>query len=103
MKNKPASGAGMLSTAVAKPKALGLAPPPAGAVKIRSPLPPPPNDPVAARLGGGHGSALNVAQDNSRHSSDALSDLSQLEVCTVFCNWSRASMSFHSPFFPFHM
>ncbi|XP_057798124.1 uncharacterized protein At1g03900 [Salvia miltiorrhiza] len=84
VKNKPSSGAGMLSTAglssaVAKPKALGLAPPPAGAVKIRSPLPPPPNDPVAARLSGGHGSALNVAQENSRRSSDALSDLSQLE------------------------
>lgn len=64
------------ASVAAKPKALGLAPPPAGGVKIRSPLPPPPNDPVAARI-------TAVVQENSRRSSDPLSDLSQLEVCIL--------------------
>ncbi|PPS07603.1 hypothetical protein GOBAR_AA13028 [Gossypium barbadense] len=54
VKHKPSSGTGMLSAAglsgSGKPKTLSLAPPPSGAGKIRSPLPPPPNDPVAARL-----------------------------------------------------
>ncbi|KAE8701415.1 putative ribosome bioproteinsis protein nop10 [Hibiscus syriacus] len=52
VKRKPSSGTGMLSAAGlsgGKPKPLSLAPPPSGAGKIRSPLPPPPNDPVAAR------------------------------------------------------
>ncbi|KAK8506151.1 hypothetical protein V6N13_002792 [Hibiscus sabdariffa] len=53
VKHKPAGGTGMLSAAGlsgGKPKTLSLAPPPSGAGKIRSPLPPPPNDPVASRL-----------------------------------------------------
>ncbi|KAH6766805.1 non-intrinsic ABC protein 4 [Perilla frutescens var. hirtella] len=85
VKNKASSGAGMLSAAglssglsgAAKPKTLSLAPPPTGAAKIRSPLPPPPNDPAASRMTSvSHG---NAAQENSRRSSDTLSDLSQLE------------------------
>lgn len=87
MKNKPASGTGMLSAAglsggpsgAGNPKtlALGLAPPPSGAGKIRSPLPPPPNDPVAARMT----SASHVGtKDNARRNTDPLSNLSQLEV-----------------------
>ncbi|KAK4418409.1 hypothetical protein Salat_2253700 [Sesamum alatum] len=84
VKNKPSSKTGMLSAAglsgTGKPKPLSLAPPPGGAIKIRSPLPPPPNDAAAARMSSGsHGIALKGAKEDSRHSSDALSDLSQLE------------------------
>lgn len=86
VKNKPASGTGMLSAAglsggpsgAGNPKtlALGLAPPPSGAGKIRSPLPPPPNDPVAARMT----SASHIGtKDNARRNTDPLSNLSQLE------------------------
>lgn len=86
MKPKPSSGTGMLSAAglsgTGKPKTVGLAPPP-GTGKIRSPLPPPPNDPAAARMtSGNHGVGdLKVAKENTRHGSDSLSDLSPLEVC----------------------
>lgn len=85
MKNKPTSGTGMLSAAglsggpsgAGNPKLLGLAPPPSGAGKIRSPLPPPPNDPVAARMtSASHGGA----KDNVRRNTDPLSNLSELEV-----------------------
>ncbi|KAJ7977222.1 Adaptin ear-binding coat-associated protein 1 [Quillaja saponaria] len=58
VKPKPTTGTGMLSAAglttgnsgTGKPKTMCLSPPPTGARKIRSPLPPPPNDPVAARI-----------------------------------------------------
>ncbi|KAI3449790.1 hypothetical protein Pfo_006455 [Paulownia fortunei] len=87
VKNKTSGGAGMLSAAglssgvsgTGKPKTLGLAPPPSGAVKIRSPLPPPPNDAAARMTSASHGIALKGAKENARHSSDTLSDLSQLE------------------------
>lgn len=104
VKNKPASGAGMLSAAglsggaaatekikplsLAPPpvastktrpgsekvKPLSLAPPPAAASgKIRSLIPPPPNDPAAVRMtASGH-------KETTRHSTDAFTDLSQLE------------------------
>lgn len=84
VKPKPSSGTGMLSAAglsgTGKPKTVGLAPPP-GTGKIRSPLPPPPNDPAAARMtSGNHGVGdLKVAKENTRHGSDSLSDLSPLE------------------------
>ncbi|GER50625.1 adaptin ear-binding coat-associated protein 2 [Striga asiatica] len=79
VKNKPSSGAGMLSAA-GKSKTIGLASPPSAAMKIRSPLPPPPNDPAAARMTStNHGGGLNRAKDNSSNSSDFLSDLSQLK------------------------
>ncbi|CAA0815212.1 Uncharacterized protein SHERM_15249 [Striga hermonthica] len=79
VKNKPSSGAGMLSAA-GKSKTLGLASPPSTAMKIRSPLPPPPNDPAAARMTStNHGGGLNRGKDNSSNSSDFLSDLSQLK------------------------
>lgn len=69
-----------------KPKTLSLAPPPGGANKIRSPLPPPPNDPAAARMtSGSHGHdpgpGNNTWNESMRRSADPLSDLSQLEVC----------------------
>ncbi|KAL3531220.1 hypothetical protein ACH5RR_010542 [Cinchona calisaya] len=88
VKNKPSGGTGMLSAAglssglpaTVMPKTLGLAPPPSGAVKIRSPLPPPPNDPAAARMtSGSHVKTLKGPKENARHSPDPLADLSQLE------------------------
>ena len=90
MKPKPSSGTGMLSAAgltggnsgSTKPKALGLAPPPSGAGKIRSPLPPPPNDPVAARMSStSRTTGLMGTNESVRHSTDAFSDISQLKVC----------------------
>ncbi|GLT33063.1 hypothetical protein SLA2020_076820 [Shorea laevis] len=83
VKPKPTSGTGMLSAAglsgglagSAKPKTLGLAPPPSGTGKIRSPLPPPPNDPAAARI---TSSSLEAPKENTRRT-DPLSDFSQLE------------------------
>ncbi|KAI3506869.1 hypothetical protein L1887_21465 [Cichorium endivia] len=97
VKNKPASGAGMLSSAglsgsaagtekikplslapppvarTEKVKPLSLAPPPVSSGKIRSPIPPPPNDPATVRM---TSTSHNVA---SRHSTDAFTDFSQLE------------------------
>lgn len=68
-----------------KPKALSLAPPPTGATKIRSPLPPPPNDPAAVRITStSHGVGLKGPKENARHSTDTLSDFSQLEVLLHF-------------------
>ncbi|OVA13655.1 Adaptin ear-binding coat-associated protein 1 NECAP-1 [Macleaya cordata] len=86
VKNKPASGTGMLSAAglsggasgSGKPKPLGLAPPPTGAGKIRSPLPPPPNDPVAARMTSGN-VVVKGPKESARHAADPLSDLSQIK------------------------
>ncbi|KAL3619834.1 hypothetical protein CASFOL_034746 [Castilleja foliolosa] len=79
VKNKPSSGAGMLSAA-GKSKPLGLSPQPTAATKIRSPLPPPPNDAAAARMTSpNHSIAVNKVKDNSSNSSDNLSDLSQLK------------------------
>ncbi|CAH1439600.1 unnamed protein product [Lactuca virosa] len=89
VKNKPASGAGMLSSAglsekikplslapppeKVKSKPLSLAPPPVASGKIRSPIPPPPNDPAAVRM---TSTTHNVA---ARNSTDAFTDFSQLE------------------------
>lgn len=90
MKHKTPGGTGMLSAAgltgghaaTPKPKVLSLAPPPSGGGKLRSPLPPPPNDPVAARIvSTTHGSGPKGTHEGVRHSTDALSDLSQLQVC----------------------
>ncbi|XVF81010.1 hypothetical protein PTKIN_Ptkin15bG0122000 [Pterospermum kingtungense] len=89
VKHKPSGGTGMLSaaglsgglTGSGKPKTLGLAPPPGGAVKLRSPLPPPPNDPAAARISSTRkGVGLSTPKENTRRT-DPLTDLSQLEVC----------------------
>ncbi|PRQ25811.1 putative PH domain-containing protein [Rosa chinensis] len=93
VKPKPTSGTGMLSAAglsgSAKPKspALSLAPPP-GSGKLRSPLPPPPNDPVAARISSG---GVKPPQDNARKSSDPFSDLSQIERNLPPANGSGSS------------
>ncbi|RDX94038.1 hypothetical protein CR513_23614 [Mucuna pruriens] len=88
VKHKASGGTGMLSAAgltgghaaTPKPKTLSLAPPPSGAGKIRSPLPPPPNDPVAARIAStGRASGLTGTYESAKHSNDSLSDLSQLQ------------------------
>ncbi|OIW01678.1 hypothetical protein TanjilG_19787 [Lupinus angustifolius] len=88
VKHKISSGTGMLSAAgltgghagTPKPKILSLAPPPSGAGKIRSPLPPPPNDPVAARIAStSRSTGLKGTNDSVKHSTDSLSDFSQLQ------------------------
>ncbi|XP_077226574.1 non-intrinsic ABC protein 4 [Tasmannia lanceolata] len=86
VKNKPSGAAGMLSSAglsggassTGKPT-LSLAPPPTGAAKIRSPLPPPPNDPAAARMTSSHGVGTKGPKESTRHIVDPFSDLSQIE------------------------
>lgn len=82
VKHKPAGGTGMLSSgksvglsSIGNPKPLGLAPPPSGSGKIRSVLPPPPNDPVATRMT----SNPKGSKESARHAVDPLSDFSQLE------------------------
>lgn len=88
MKNKPSSGTGMLSaaglsggvSASGKPKMLALVPPPNGAGKLRTPLPPPPNDPAAVRMTSSHDVALKGPKETTRRSAETFADLSQLEV-----------------------
>lgn len=96
MKHKSTSGTGMLSAAgltgghaaTPKPKTVSLAPPPSGAGKIRSPLPPPPNDPVAARTAStSRATGPKGTYESVKHSTNALSDFSQLQVCW-FCSFS---------------
>lgn len=96
MKHKSTSGTGMLSAAgltsghaaTPKPKIVSLAPPPSGAGKIRSPLPPPPNDPVAARTAStSRATGPKGTYESVKHSTNALSDFSQLQVCW-FCSFS---------------
>ncbi|CAH9082134.1 unnamed protein product [Cuscuta europaea] len=88
VKNKPSSGAGMLSAAglasgssgTGKPNAISLAPPPSGLGKIRSPLPPPPNDTAIARKTSAiKGIVPKRAKDNTDCSAGPLSDLSPIE------------------------
>ncbi|XP_011028837.1 PREDICTED: uncharacterized protein At1g03900-like [Populus euphratica] len=88
VKPKPTSGAGMLSaaglsgSATGKPKTLVIAPPPTGAGKPRSPLPPPPNDPAAARKTAVNNVGIGLKappRECTPRSTDSLSDLSPLE------------------------
>lgn len=74
------SAAGLSGGTTATKKPSALAPPPSGTGKTRSPLPPPPNDPAAARMTSGHGVGLKGPKENTRHAVDAFSDLSQIEV-----------------------
>lgn len=83
VKNKPASGTGMLSAAsvsgpAGKAKPLGLAPPPVTGVKIRSPLPPPPNNDAARKVSGG--AVPKPPAETPKNSTDAFSDFSQLRM-----------------------
>lgn len=83
----------MLSAA-GKSKTISLAPPPSGAVKVRSPLPPPPNDQVATRMkSSSRDSAVKGANENSRNSSDPLSDLSALEVYLIYLHHNEVTPS----------
>ncbi|KAG8091952.1 hypothetical protein GUJ93_ZPchr0012g20819 [Zizania palustris] len=86
VKNKPSTGSGMLSSAGlsggsnAKPKAsVLLAPPPGAAGKLRSPLPPPPNDPAAARMNSGPNAGIRPPKEPAKRNSDAFSDLSAMK------------------------
>lgn len=92
VKNKASAGTGMLSAAglaasvstTGRQKA-SLAPPP-GSVKIRSPLPPPPNDTGTIKISSAMSSSAiqntgsKFSRDITRHNADPLSDLSQLEM-----------------------
>ena len=79
-----ALSAGVSGPSKAKPLALGIAPPPSGTGKIRSPLPPPPNDPAATRrTSANHSVGLREPKESTKHSTDPLSDLSPLEVCLL--------------------
>ncbi|KAI3526597.1 hypothetical protein L1887_05854 [Cichorium endivia] len=81
VKNKPASGAGMLSVAgTGKIKPLSLAPPPTSTTMIRSPLPPPPNDTAAVRITSTkHSITVEGTKETAKHSMNAFTDLSPLE------------------------
>lgn len=86
VKNKPSTGSGMLSSAglsggaTAKPKAnMLLAPPPGAAGKLRSPLPPPPNDHAAARMNSGHHAGIKAPKEPAKRNSDPFSDLSAIQ------------------------
>jgi adaptin ear-binding coat-associated protein 1/2 len=84
------SSAGLSGVGQAKEKAtVGgmvslLAPPPGGASKLRSPLPPPPNDPAVAKISK-KTSLLAPPHEKQKVSSrgtnpDTFSDLSSIEV-----------------------
>lgn len=96
VKNKPSSGTGMLSavglaagTTGAVKKTPALAPPPSGGNKIRSPLPPPPNDPATARK---TSTSPSIAlKENTKHSTDPLSDLAEIERSLPSAAGSRSS------------
>ncbi|RLN40894.1 uncharacterized protein C2845_PM01G39930 [Panicum miliaceum] len=86
VKKKPSTGSGMLSSAglsgeaTAKPKTgLLLAPPPGAAGKLRSPLPPPPNDPAAARMNSGHNTGIGAPKESTKRNNDPFSDLSAIK------------------------
>uniref|UniRef100_A0A2P2K2X9 NECAP PHear domain-containing protein n=1 Tax=Rhizophora mucronata TaxID=61149 RepID=A0A2P2K2X9_RHIMU len=89
VKPKPSTGTRMLSGAglsggisgAGKPNTFGIAPPPSGQGKIRSPLPPPPNDPAVARMtSSGHGVGLGAPKGNTKQATEPLSNLSQLQM-----------------------
>lgn len=57
-----------------------LAPPPGSAGKVKSPLPPPPNDPATARMASGYNAGLNAPMESTGKPVDPLSDFSAIEV-----------------------
>lgn len=76
-------------SASGKPKMLALVPPPNGAGKLRTPLPPPPNDPAAIRMtSSSHDVALIGPKETTRRSTDTFADLSQLEVPCFILSFS---------------
>ncbi|VFQ81778.1 unnamed protein product [Cuscuta campestris] len=100
VKNKPSSGAGMLSAAglssglsgTGKINTLSIAPPPSVAGKIRSPLPPPPNDPAISRkISSTQGVADKVSMGSATRSTDPLSNLSSIKESLPSETGSRSS------------
>lgn len=84
----------MLSSAATKPKtSMLLAPPPGAAGKLRSPLPPPPNDPAAARMNPGHNAEIKAPKESTKRNNDPFSDLSAIKVRLSI--WWLASIVFH--------
>ncbi|VAH16349.1 unnamed protein product [Triticum turgidum subsp. durum] len=86
VKNKPSTGSGMLSSAglsggaTEKPKAsMLLAPPPGATGKLRSPLPPPPNDSASARMSSGPNAGTRASKEPTKKSIDPFSDISAIE------------------------
>jgi hypothetical protein len=90
------SSAGLSGGASAKPKAsMLLAPPPGSAGKLRSPLPPPPNDPAAARMNSGSNAGIRAPKEPAKRNSDAFSDLSAMKVTIIFCAfYTKTAFSF---------
>jgi len=74
------SSAGLSGGATAKPKTgMLLAPPPGAAGKLRSPLPPPPNDPAAVRMNSGHNTGIRAPKETTKRNNDPFSDLSAIK------------------------
>nr|KAJ0199650.1 hypothetical protein LSAT_V11C600312670 [Lactuca sativa] len=63
-----------------KSKPLGLAPPPVASGKIRSPIPPPPNNPTAVQM---TSTTHNIA---ARNSIDVFPDFSQLKLLIIWAD-----------------
>ena len=81
------SAAGLSGGTTAKPKtSMLLEPPPGAAGKLRSPLPPPPNDPAAARMNSGHTAGIRAPKEPTKRNNDPFSDLSAIKV--RFSIWS---------------
>ncbi|KAE8791495.1 Serine/threonine-protein kinase 38-like protein [Hordeum vulgare] len=98
VKNKPSTGSGMLSSAglsggaTEKPKAsMLLAPPPGATGKLRSPLPPPPNDSASARMNSGHNAGTRSSKEPTKKNIDPFSDISAIEVRVKFCTFTTIS------------
>uniref|UniRef100_A0A0A9E894 Uncharacterized protein n=1 Tax=Arundo donax TaxID=35708 RepID=A0A0A9E894_ARUDO len=74
------SSAGLSGGTTAKPKAsMLLAPPPGASGKLRNPLPPPPNDPAAARMNSGQNAGVRALKESAKRKSDPFSDLSAIK------------------------
>uniref|UniRef100_A0A0A9DYD3 Uncharacterized protein n=1 Tax=Arundo donax TaxID=35708 RepID=A0A0A9DYD3_ARUDO len=74
------SSAGLSGGTTAKPKAsMVLAPPPGATGKLRNPLPPPPNDPAAARMNSGQNAGMRAPKESTKRNSDPFSDLSAIK------------------------
>jgi hypothetical protein len=79
------SSAGVSGGATEKPKAsMLLAPPPGAAGKLRSPLPPPPNDSASARMNSGQNPGTRAPKEPTKKNKDPFSDISAIEVRNIF-------------------
>ena len=79
------SSAGVSGGATEKPKAsMLLAPPPGATGKLRSPLPPPPNDSASARMNSGQNAVTRASKEPTKKNKDPFSDISAIEVSGIF-------------------